>query len=222
MLGVQWHPEETAASDPAQQSLFDAVTLLARLRGSRAKAGEREGRSRAYALSDYDEGWPDRFAQEADRIVAAIPEGTVARIDHVGSTSVPGLAAKPIIDIQLSLRSMVPRSTYVEPLVALGYRWVLDPWDDQHEYFSLSEGEERAVQIHACESGSPWERRHLAFRDALRSDWDTAASYEALKRRLASDHPRDIMAYVDGKTGFVRGIEARQLGTSPQEPARRG
>ncbi|MGB7806843.1 MAG: GrpB family protein [Actinomycetota bacterium] len=173
-------------------------------------------------MSDYDEGWPDRFAQEADRIVAAIPEGTVARIDHVGSTSVPGLAAKPIIDIQLSLVSMVPRSAFVDPLVALGYDWTLDPWDDQHEYFSRSEGDDQVVHIHACEAGSDWERRHLAFRDVLRSDPDAAATYEALKRRLAADHSQDIMAYVDGKTGFVREIEARHLGTSPQEPARRG
>jgi putative glutamine amidotransferase len=222
MLGVQWHPEETAATDPAQQSLFDAVTLLARHRGSRARSGERVGRNRPYGLSDYDERWPDRFEREAEQILAALPADTVARIDHVGSTSVPGLAAKPIIDIQLSLVSMVPRSAYVDPLVALGYDWTPDPWDDQHEYFNRSEGDDQMVHIHACEAGSDWERRHLAFRDALRSDPDAAAEYEALKRRLAADHPQDIMAYVDGKTHFVRRIEARQLGTSPQEPARRG
>ena len=180
------------------------------------------GRNRAYGLSDYDEGWPARFEREAERILAALPADTVVRIDHVGSTSVPGLAAKPIIDIQLSLVSMVPRSAFVDPLVALGYDWTLDPWDDQHEYFSRSEGDDQVVHIHACEAGSDWERRHLAFRDVLRSDPDAAAAYEALKRRLAADHPQDIMAYVDGKTGFVREIEARHLGTSPQEPARRG
>ena len=149
-------------------------------RSTSVAPGPRPGNARAGAgrmrCRDYDEGWPDRFAQEADRIVAAIPEGTVARIDHVGSTSVPGLAAKPIIDIQLSLSldgaPIGLRGAARGPRV----RWVLDPWDDQHEYFSRSEGEERAVQIHACEAGSPWERRHLAFRDALRSDRDAAAA----------------------------------------------
>ena len=234
MLGVQWHPEETAATDPTQQSLFDAVTLLARHRGTRAGPGERVGRNRPYGLSDYDQGWPGIFEREAEQILAALPADTVARIDHVGSTSVPGLAAKPVIDIQLSLVSMVPRSDYVEPLVALGYDWTPDPWDDQHEYFSRSEdlarspspeetaGDDHAVHIHACLTGSDWERRHLAFRDALRADPAAASAYASLKRRLAADHPRDIMAYVNGKTDFVRDIEARQLGTSPQEPARRG
>ena len=222
MLGVQWHPEETAATDAPQQSLFDAVTLLARHRGSRARPGERVGRNRSYGLSHYDETWPTRFEREAEQIVAALPPGTMARIDHVGSTSVPGLAAKPIIDIQLSVVSMVPRRGYVDPLVALGFDWSIDPWDDQHEYFSRSDAGDHAVHIHVCEAGSEWERRHLAFRDALRADPEAAAAYEALKRRLADDHPRDIMAYVDGKTEFVRGIEALQRGTSPQEPARRG
>jgi putative glutamine amidotransferase len=211
MLGVQWHPEETAASDAAQQSLFDAVTVNARFRGSRAKPGETHGKSRSFALSDYDEGWPGRFTQEAERIGAALPPGLVAQIDHVGSTSVPGLAAKPIIDIQLSLFSMAPRSAYLDPLVALGYDWTLDPWDDQHEYFSRSEGDDHGVHIHACAAGSDWERRHLAFRDALRSDPAAAATYEALKRGLIVDHPRDIMSYVDGKTEFVRAIEARHV-----------
>lgn len=208
MLGVQWHPEETAATDPAQQSLFDALALLARLRGSRAKGGPETGRSRDYGLADPDPSWPERYEAEAARIVAALPADLVERIDHIGSTSVPGLAAKPIVDIQLSLAAMIPRSAYVEPLIGLGYRWVVDPWTDDHEYFSRDDGERRAFHIHACAAGSHWERRHLAFRDALRSDPVTAAAYERLKRDLASAHPRDIMAYVDGKTSFVRSIEA--------------
>jgi GrpB-like predicted nucleotidyltransferase (UPF0157 family) len=127
----------------------------------------------------------------------------------VGSTSVAGLPAKPIVDIQLSLLSMVPRTAYVEPLVELGYRWTLDPWDDDHEYFALEEGGERAVHIHACRAGSAWERRHLAFRDALRQDPETAAAYARLKRELAAAHPRDIIRYVEGKSAFIRSVEQR-------------
>ncbi len=210
MLGVQWHPEETAASDPAQQSLFDALVKLARLLGTRARPGETEGRSRGYGLVDYDPAWPDTFEREAVAITEAVGTASIARIDHVGSTSVPGLAAKPIIDIQLSLHSMSPRDTYVTPLQALGYRWDGDPWDDEHEYFSMENLEEGPqFHIHACGSGSAWERRHLAFRDALRADPGLAAEYEDLKRRLAAEHPHDIMSYVDGKTPFVREIEAR-------------
>jgi GrpB-like predicted nucleotidyltransferase (UPF0157 family) len=211
MLGVQWHPEETAGTDPEQQSLFDALGLLARLRGSRARPGEREGRGRIYGLAEPDPGWPAAFDAEAERIAAALPSELVTRIEHVGSTSVPGLAAKPTIDIQLSVTSMTPRDAYVRPLQGLGYRWALDPWDDEHEYFSRDVDEGRAYQIHVCAAGSAWERRHLAFRDALRGDPELASAYEALKRELAAAHPRDIMAYVDGKTPFIREVEGRVL-----------
>jgi putative glutamine amidotransferase len=210
MLGVQWHPEETAGGDPAQQSLFDAVCNLARLRGSRARSGGTQGRSRDYGLSPYDPSWPAMFDREAARLRAALPADLVTRIDHVGSTSIPGLAAKPIVDIQLSLRALAPRDAYVQTITGLGYRWVADPWDDEHEYFSLDGADgERRFQIHACLAGGDWERRHLAFRDVLRSDPATASAYEGLKRNLADAHPRDILAYVDGKTSFVREIETR-------------
>lgn len=210
MVGVQWHPEDTAAKDPVQQSLFDALTLLSRLRGSRAKPGERRGRSRAYYIADADPSWPARFEAEATRIREALGQVAV-RVDHVGSTSVPGLAAKPIIDIQTAVSTMVPRDAYVEPLSSLGYRWTLDPWSDEHEYFSRDEGDARAFQIHVCQAEGTWEQRHLAFRDWLRTHPDDAAAYAELKRQLATQHPHDIVAYVDLKTDFIRSIEARAL-----------
>jgi len=208
IVGVQWHPEETAESDPAQQSLFDALTLLARLRGSRAKPGYAEGKSRSYWIAPYDPRWPSTFEAEASRIRAALGDQLV-RIDHVGSTSVPGLAAKPVVDIQASVRSMMPRAAYVEPLRALGYRWVVDPWTDEHEYFSRDEDGDRSFHVHVCLTGSDWERRHLAFRDWLREHPDDAAAYERIKRDLAERHPQDIFTYVDAKTPFIREIEAR-------------
>ncbi len=208
IVGVQWHPEETADTDPAQQSLFDALVLLARLRGTRAKPGESVGRGRDYRIVEPDPAWADRFEVEAARIVAALPPNLVARIDHVGSTSVPDLAAKPTIDIQLSLTAMVPRDAYVEPIRALGYRWVLDPWDVDHEYFSLDVEGERAFQVHVCAAGSTWERRHLVFRDWLRAHPDDAAAYEELKRGLAAAHPNDTLSYTDAKTAFITGIVA--------------
>ena len=210
MVGVQWHPEDTAAKDPVQQALFDALALLSRVRGSRAKPGEQRGRNREYHIVEADPVWPARFQAEAARIREAL--GPVAvRVDHVGSTSVPGLAAKPIIDIQASVSSMVPRRVYAEPLSSLGYRWAPDPWSDEHEYFSRDEDGARAYQIHVCQSEGPWERRHLAFRDWLTAHPDDADAYAALKRRLAAEHPQDIMAYTDLKTDFIRSIEARAL-----------
>ena len=212
MLGVQWHPEETAALDPAQQSLFDALTSIARLRASRARPGEAEGRGREYAIAEPDPVWPARFEAEAARIVEALPADLVVRIDHVGSTSVAGLAAKPVIDMQLSLRSLTPRDAYVGPITALGYRWVLDPWDVDHEYFSRDVEGERRFQIHACTAGSEWERRHLVFRDWLREHDDDAAAYAELKRKLAEAHPRDTLAYTEAKTTFITATVRRAHG----------
>ena len=95
----------------------------------------------------------------------------------------------------------------------MGYEHSIDPIEPQHEFFSKGyhDGRSEKVHIHVCETGSTWERRHLAFRDELRRDPETAAEYAALKRRLAAEHPRDIFSYVDGKSAFIRSIEARAL-----------
>jgi len=212
MVGVQWHPEETAADDRSQQALFDALVLIAKWQGARAKPGESHGRTREYGIVDYDPAWASAYEEEAAAIRGALGD-LAERVEHVGSTSVPGLAAKPVIDIQVSVASLRPRSVVVDPLVAIGYRHDIDPIETQHEYLSKGYDDDaaRKVHIHLCESGSGWERRHLAFRDALRSDPEAADSYATLKRRVAAEHPRDIYAYVDGKTGFIRSIESRAL-----------
>ena len=156
---------------PAQQALFDGFAVVARWRGSRAKSRRSPGRTRAYELTEYDPEWPARFDREANELVGALGD-TAARIEHVGSTSVPGLAAKPVIDIQISVTSLVPRSAIVGSLTALGYERSIDPIEPQHEFFSKGYDDERLqkVHIHVCEVGSTWERRHLAFRDELRRD----------------------------------------------------
>jgi GrpB-like predicted nucleotidyltransferase (UPF0157 family) len=221
MLGVQWHPEETAERDPAQQSLFEALTLLARLRGASAKPGQPEGKTRSYAIDPYDSAWPSRFESESARIRDALGNMGV-RVEHVGSTSVPGLAAKPVIDIQVSVPSMNPRATYTDPLIGLGYRWALDPWTDEHEFFSRDEDGQRAFHVHVCASGSEWERRHLAFRDWLRANPSDAAAYERLKRELAEKHPHDTYSYAEAKTDFIQEIAdraARVPTTSMTRPA---
>ena len=210
MVGVQWHPEETATEDRDQQVLFDAFVSTARWRGKRAREGEAEGRGSEYGVVEPDPSWPARFDAESARIVAALPEDLVARIDHIGSTSIPGLPAKPVVDIQLSVTAMVPRDAYLDPLEALGYRWAPDGFDDTHEFLSIDEGGgRRSVNLHVTQAGSDWERRHLAFRDALRADAGTAAEYAALKRRLAEEHPRDIVRYVQGKSDFILAVERR-------------
>lgn len=213
MLGVQWHPEETAAEDPAQQALFQALALLARFNGASAKPGEAEGRTRPYAILDYDPAWSSRFESEAGRIREVLGDQAV-RVEHVGSTSVPGLAAKPTIDIQVSVPSMIPRSDYTDPLVDLGYRWAIDPRSAEHEFFSRDEDGERSFHVHVCNTGSEWERRHIAFREWLRANPKDAAAYERLKRELAERHPRDIYSYASAKTGFIQEIMDREAQTA--------
>jgi putative glutamine amidotransferase len=211
MLGVQWHPEETAADDPAQQRLFEALVLLARFTGQVPHGGG----SREYRVVDPDPGWPAVFEAEAERLRAALPPDLVVSIDHVGSTSVPGLAAKPVIDMELAVTSMVPVDAYRAPLLALGYAHDIDPWNDDHEFFSRKSADRyEGVNLHVCEAGSRWERRHLAFRDWLRSHPEDAAAYGRLKRELADAHPRDIVAYLDGKTEFIERLTDRAVAAS--------
>ncbi len=97
----------------------------------------------------------------------------------------------------------------MQALTSIGYQHVLDPWADDHEYFARDVEGASVFQIHACLAGSDWERRHLAFRDWLLEHPGDAAAYEDLKRRLAAAHPRDLARYVEGKTPFIRTIEAK-------------
>ena len=211
MVGVQWHPEDTAESDPAQQSLFDALALLARLRGSRARDGQPVGRSRDYRLEEPDPAWPAAFEEESHRIRGALGAAAL-RIDHVGSTSVPGLAAKPIVDIQLSLATLEPpRPTTCRRSSgsATGMCSIRSaPTASTSAATSTASAGSRSTSASRVRE---WEIRHLAFRDWLREHPDDAAAYAELKRRLAAAHPRDIMSYVDGKTDFVTAIEAKAL-----------
>ena len=161
-------------------------------------------------IGAYDAAWPSVFDAERTRLRGVL--GAVAvRIEHVGSTAVPGLAAKPVIDVQLSVSSFEPPDAYRDPLQALGYHYRSDD-EQEHRFFALDgPNGDRAVNLHVCESGGEWERRHLAFRDALRSDPDLRARYEAEKRRVAALHADDSLAYADAKTPWIR-AEERRLG----------
>ena len=147
----------------------------------------------------YDAAWPGMFAAERDRLVAALGEAAV-RIDHFGSTAVPGLAAKPWIDIQVAVRRMRPWDAYRDPLLALGYVHHPDD-DDDHEFF-----DRRPYHVHVCAAGGDWARRHLAFRDLLRRDATARAAYQAEKLRLAAELD-DVHAYTEAKTPIIRRLQ---------------
>lgn len=155
----------------------------------------------------YDHEWPRRFAREAARLTAALG-ATIVRLEHVGSTSVPGLAAKDIIDLQLSVRSFAPESRYRLPLEQLGYAYRPDD-EPAHRLFRLVAPDgRRLAHLHVCAAGSDWEREVLAFRDRLRADRALTADYERLKRTLAPQFT-DGNAYADAKGPFIRGVLAR-------------
>ena len=133
------------------------------------------------------------------------------RPEHVGSTAVPGLAAKPILDLLLSVAAIEPRQRYVQPLEPLGYLFAPAPESPDFHFFARPPERPRTFHLHVCEAGSEHELRHVAVRDFLRAHDEEAARYEALKRRVAGRHPQDRLAYMEGKSAHVAALEARAV-----------
>lgn len=148
----------------------------------------------------YDPAWPVRFVGWRDTLAGAL-DSIAPRIEHVGSTSVPGLAAKPVIDIQVSVENLADESTYVTAIESVGVQ--LRSRDDEHRFFRPFAGRPRDVHIHVCPGGSQWERRHLLFRDYLRADPTARESYTMAKAELASRWRDDRIAYADAKTEII-------------------
>lgn len=150
-----------------------------------------------------DPTWPDRFAVERAKIVAALG-GKAVRVDHIGSTSIPGLTAKPIIDIDLSIKDADREEDYLPDLVAAGYQLrVREPGHRMVRTPHLG------VHVHCCSMGSDWESRHLLFRDWLRCDQTDRVAYAELKRQLARRDWSDMNAYAEAKGALIREITAR-------------
>jgi GrpB-like predicted nucleotidyltransferase (UPF0157 family) len=164
----------------------------------------------AVRIVDYDPAWPALAEAELRRIEAALG-GTAVRLEHVGSTAVPGLASKPILDLQLSVDSLQPRERYVKPLERLGYLYVPDPESPDYHFFARPPQRPRTHHLHVCESGSDHEVRHVAVRDFLRVHPDEVTRYAALKRQVVARHPHDRLAYIAGKDAYVTALERRAL-----------
>jgi GrpB-like predicted nucleotidyltransferase (UPF0157 family) len=148
-------------------------------------------------VAAYDPAWPARFAELGRELRAGL--GPVAlRIDHIGSTSVPGLAAKPIIDIQVSVADFEPLAAYRLPLERLGYGYRADNPERTKRYFREPPGRRR-THVHVRRAGSFSEQWALLFRDYLRAHAEVAAEYAAVKQRLAVRFRDDRRAYVDAK-----------------------
>jgi GrpB-like predicted nucleotidyltransferase (UPF0157 family) len=171
---------------------------------------------RTVVVGDYDEEWPHRFEDLRARIWAAVAEAAV-RIEHVGSTSVPGLAAKPIIDMTVIVarRDGVPPA--IERLAALGYRHRGDLGVQDREAFDHPADLPRH-NLYVCPEGTIGVVNQLAVRDYLRAQPEAARRYGELKKRLAAQFPHDIDSYVFGKTDFILDV-LRRAGLSEEQLA---
>ena len=144
-------------------------------------------------------------------LIEAALGAQVVRIDHVGSTAVPGMPAKPIIDLQASVAKVEPTDPYARPLAELGYLFAPDPDSPAFHFFGKPVARPRTFHLHVCVAGSDDELRHRALRDYLRAHPDEARRYAEVKRGLAANHPGDRLAYIDGKAGYVADLERRAL-----------
>ncbi len=168
-------------------------------------------------LVEYDPRWPEQFAQEAERVRAALGEDKVVAVEHFGSTAVPGLSAKPIIDMLVAVRSLQEARGYAVPaLGAMGYAyWPDDPAPDRMFFVKgLPPNGPRTHHVHVVEPSISYNPRlgefsftdRLLFRDYLRAHPDEARRYENLKSDLAARFPDDREGYTEGKTEYVYGV----------------
>jgi GrpB-like predicted nucleotidyltransferase (UPF0157 family) len=162
------------------------------------------GPSDRVELADHDPSWADVFAQEQERL-AAIFDGQAVGIEHVGSTSVPDLCAKPIVDMLVGLRELELSDEQIAAMQGLGYEYLGEYGLPGRLFFRK---QPRTHHVHVVEHGGEHWQRQLTFRNALRSDAEERRRYDAFKRRLAAEgHPREV--YTELKTPFIREIEAR-------------
>jgi GrpB-like predicted nucleotidyltransferase (UPF0157 family) len=164
-------------------------------------------------LVPYDPDWPRQFAVEADRLRGVLDPALVVGIEHFGSTAVPGLIAKPIIDILIAVTSLArAKAAAIEPILGLGYvYWADNPKPDRMFFVKGMPpyGARRTHHVHITEPDGEMWRRRLPFRDYLRAHPDEAARYAALKRDLAQRHATDREAYTDAKTDYVATVYRR-------------
>jgi len=157
----------------------------------------------------HDPNWSDKFREEAMHIATALGENVVA-VHHIGSTSIPRIYAKPVIDILVEVKDVQAVDADSLAMESLGYEVMGEFGIPGRRYFRKDDsGGNRTHQIHTFETVSNQVIRHLAFRDYLIAHPEEAREYSDLKRQLAADHPTDADAYIDGKDPFIQEIDRR-------------
>lgn len=163
----------------------------------------------AIFLHSHNPHWAEEFARESAAVAGGLGNILIA-IHHIGSTAIPGIRAKPVIDMLAVATDVTLLDKTVTRMEALGYEALGEFGIAGRRYFRKgNHGGQRTHQLHAFQVGSPQIARHLAFRDFLRVHPDYAKEYEALKQRLAESYPNDLASYTDGKDSFIQDIDAR-------------
>lgn len=162
------------------------------------------GPSELVEIVEHDPSWADRFEAERERL-APVFDGRVLGIEHIGSTSVPGLCAKPIVDILVGLRELELTDEEISAMEGMSYEYMGEFGLPGRLYFRKVP---RLYHVHVVKHGGDHWERQLLFRDVLRADPEERRRYDDLKRRLAAEgHPREV--YTELKTPFIREVEAR-------------
>ena len=172
------------------------------------------GMGEAVEIVEHDPAWPAAYERERALIARALGDHMLG-IEHVGSTAVPGLGAKPIIDITVGVRDLADGERCVGPLEELGYEYRGEAGIPGRLYFSKPTTRPRTHQIHMVPHGSDFWERHVLFRDYLRERPEEAEEYYRLKLRLAAQFRDDRVGYTEAKTEFIESALTRARGTEP-------
>lgn len=159
-------------------------------------------------IADYDPNWPKLFEKEKRLIQDAIGH-VVVRIEHIGSTAVPNLDAKPIIDILVAVHHLDDAKTCIEPLAMIGYEYEpeLEAQIPERRFFNKGQPpREQHYHLHMVELTSDFWERHLLFRDYLRVHPEVAQEYQTLKKQLAAEYRTNREGYTEAKTPFIESI----------------
>lgn len=153
--------------------------------------------------------WRNEFEKEAECLAAALGENVVA-VHHIGSTAIPNIYAKPVIDLLVEVKDITELDERSSVMRSLGYEVMGEFGISGRRYFRRDNQEGiRTHQIHSFETGSAQIERHLAFRDYMIAHPEDARKYSELKRKLAEENPQNINGYMDGKDGFIKEIDRK-------------
>lgn len=169
-----------------------------------------KNQKREYQISEYDSSWVEKY-EELKKQIQEIFIDEEFLIEHVGSTSIPGMRAKPVIDICISVPEMKEFESEIQQMEKLGYQWgknYIEP--NTLIFFKEKDGsDQKIINVHVCEKESPKEKQFIVMRDYMRAHPEIVEKYSNLKLELNKQFPEDYPAYRQGKSGFLKEIEQK-------------